>query len=176
MNTRTILAAVAALVAAAMTATALAASTAKDPKTLVLQKSDLPAGASLKGKPIRDKNAQVHAYSVEWRYKAGAKQFHLISVASVMSRAVAVAAFRQARSLFRSGYRKISLPKYGDEQVAALAREDNAGELWVRKGGIVWSISVNTVSFVKDGVITKPESIAHLKRFAPKQMKRVGSG
>lgn len=175
MTTRTILTTAVACIAAALATTPLAASTAKDPKTMVLQKADLPAGASLKGKPIRDKNAQVNAYSVEWRYKAGAKQFHLISVASVMTRGVAVAAFREARSLFQFGYRKISLPKYGDEQVAALAREDNAGELWVRKRGVVWSISVNTAD-LKSGFITKAESIAHLKQLAPKQMKRVGSG
>lgn len=169
MIRRTILAAAAVLVAAAMTTTALAASTAKDPANLVLQKSDLPAGASLKGKPIRDKSPQVNSYSVQWRYKVGAKQFHLVSVASVMSRGVAVAAFREARSLFQFGYSKISLPKYGDEQAAGLAREDNAGELWVRKGGTVWALSVL-------GPITRADAIAQLKLYARKQMKRVGSG
>jgi hypothetical protein len=174
MNRWTVLAAVALVLAAAMTTTALAASTAKDPKTMVLQKADLPAGARLL-KKIPEKDAQISAYSVEWRFKAGAKQFDLISVASVMSRGLAVAAFREARSLFQQGYRKITLPKYGDEQVAALAREDNAGELWVRKGGVVWSISVNTAD-LKSGSITKAQSTAYLKQFATKQMKRVGSG
>lgn len=172
MTTRTILAAVAALVAAAMTTTALAASTAKDPKTMVLQKSDFPAGASLASKPIRDKTPQVNSYSVEYRYQTGSKTFDLISIASVMNPRLAKNAFREARSLLQQGYRKISLPKYGDEQVAGLAREDNAGELWVRTGGTMWGIALNTGGVL----ITKADSIAQLKRFAPKQLKRVGSG
>ena len=174
MTTRTILVAVAALLAATMTTTALAASTAKDPKTLVLQKSDFPAGARL-GQKGADKSPQVSSYYVTYRYKAGSNQFELISTASVMSRGVAIRAFREARSLLQHGYQKISLPKYGDEQVAGLAREDNAGELWVRKGGVVWALTVNTADLAS-GLITKAESIALLKRFGPKQMKRVGSG
>lgn len=170
MTTRTILAAVAALLAAAMTTTALAASTAKDPKDLVLQKSDfLPARASLWRKPIRDKNPQVSTYAVYYRYKTGSKTFELISTASVMNPNVATSAFREARSQLLQGYRKISLPKYGDEQAAGLAREDNAGELWVRKGGTMWAISVL-------GPITEADAVAQLKRFGPKQMKRVGNG
>jgi hypothetical protein len=168
MNARTVLAAFAVLVAVAMVGTALAAGTAKDPKTLVLQKSDFPAGARL-GQKGADKNPHVSSYYVTFRYTAGSKQFELISTASVMSRGLATSAFREARSQLLQGYRKISLPKYGDEQAAGLAREDNAGELWVRKGGTMWAISVL-------GPITQADAVAQLKRYAPKQMRRVGSG
>jgi hypothetical protein len=159
------------IVAAAMSATALAASSAHEPKTMVLQKADVPGGRL--AKKIADKNPQVDSYSVEWRYKAGGNQLYVISVASVMSRGLASTTFRQARGLLQHGYRKINLPKYGDEQVAALAREDNAGELWVRKGGVVWALTVNTFG-LESGLITKAEAIAQLKQLAPKQMKRVG--
>ena len=99
----------------------------------------------------------------------------LTSWAIVMSPRLAAAAFRQQRTDL-AGERKIALPRYGDEQVAALAREDNEGQLWVRKGGTVWGMSVNTAGVGNWGLITKAEAVAQLKRFAPKQMKRVGSG
>jgi hypothetical protein len=174
MKGRTVLAAFAAVVVATMATTALAASSAKDPKTMVLQKSDFPAGVRL-GQKGADKSPQISSYYVTYRYKAGSNQFELISTASVMSRRIATSAFREARSLLQHGYQKISLPKYGDEQVAGLAREDNAGELWVRKGGVVWALTVNTADLAS-GLITKAESIAQLRQYAPKQMKRVGSG
>lgn len=170
MTTRTILATVAALVAAALTTTALAASTAKDPKTMVLQKSDfLPARASLWREPETDKNPQVSTYAVYYRYKTGSKTFDLISTASVMNPRLAKSAWREVRTLVQ-GDRKLSLPKYGGtEQVAGLAREDNAGQLWVLKGGTIWSISVL-------GPITTADAVAQLQRFGPLQQKRVGSG
>lgn len=172
MTTRRILAAVAAVVAATTT-TALAASTANDPKTLVLQKSDFPAGARLVQK-YTDKNPQVSSYMVQYRYKSGSKQFDLINTVAVMDRRLAVSAFREARGQLQQGYRKITLPKYGDEQAAALAREDNAGELWVRKGGTVWAISVNTAGVGNWGLITQAEAVAQLKQYAPKARKRAG--
>lgn len=170
-----VVAASAAVLAVAMATTSLAAGTAKDPKTLILQKADFPAGARLL-KRYADKSPQVNGYVVQWRYTGGAKQFELIDTVTVMSPRVATTAFRQARGLLQQGYRKISLPRYGDEQIAGLAREDNEGELWVRKGGVVWALSVNTASVGNWGLITKAESIAQLKQYAPKQAKRVGSG
>jgi hypothetical protein len=174
MTRSTILALATLVLAAAVSTTALAASTAKDPKAMVLQKADLPSGAVLHRK-IPDKSPQVNTYSVEWRYKAGGKRYFVVSVASVMSRKLAVASFDQVGALFRDGYRVIKLPRYGDEQVAGVAREDNAGELWVRTGAVVWSLTVNTFG-LESGHLTKDASTALLMRFAQKQKLRVRSG
>ncbi len=175
MNGGIVVAASAAVLAVAMATTAPAGGTAKDPKILVLQRADFPAGVRLL-KSYADKSSQVNGYVVQWRYKGGTKQFEAISTATVMARPLAITTFRQARGLLQQGYRKLSMPKYGDEQIAGLAREDNEGELWVRKGGVVWALSVNTAGVGSWGLITKAESIAQLKQYAPKQAKRVGSG
>jgi hypothetical protein len=175
MNRGIVVAASTAVLAVAIVTTPVGAGTAKNPKALVLQKADFPAGARLL-KKYSDKSPQVDGYVVQWRYKGGAKQFELIDTVTVMSPRVATTAFRQARGLLQQGYRKISLPRYGDEQIAGLAREDNEGELWVRKGGVVWALSVNTAGVGNWGLITRAESIAQLKQYAPKQAKRVGSG
>lgn len=169
MTTRTILAAVAALVAATTATTALAASTAKDPKTLVLQKSDLPAGARV---TARYTDAMGHV--VTYRYKTGSKQAELSSFVAVLpSRKLAVAAFREFRTDVLDIERKLDLPKYGDEQVAGYLPITD-GQLVVRKGNTVWALLLGAV--VGTPELTIAEAIAEFKRYGPKAMKRVGSG
>ncbi len=175
MTTRAIFVGLAVLLAASTT-TALAggSASAQDPRALVLQKSDLPAGARQRMKQA-DKNAQYTSYFVSYRFRGASQLLDLMSSAIVMSPRLATSVFRQQRADLAGG-RKVALPRYGDEQIAVLAREDNEGELWVRTGGTVWGMSVNTAGAGNWGLITKAESIAQLKRYAPKQMKRVGSG
>jgi hypothetical protein len=175
MTTRTILAAAAVVVVAAvMATTALAASTLKDPKTLVLQKSDFPAGARLIKKYTAGGATSGGAtYYVTYRYKAGSKTRQLSSSAIVFkSRGAAVAGFRYFKSDTIKTATKLTLPKYGDEQFATFLGLDG-GELFVRKNTVVWSLKID---YDLDIGLTKPEAIAELKRYAPKQMKRVGSG
>ena len=174
MTARVVLAGLALLVAAALATGATAARSATDPKTLVLQKSDFPAGARQTMKQV-DRSAQQWSYFVTYRVKGGSQMLDVMSWAIVMSPRLATVAFRQQRADL-AGERKVSLPRYGDEQVAVLAREDNEGQLWVRKGGTVWGMSVNTAGVGNWGLITKAESVAQLKRYALKQMKRAGSG
>ena len=156
------------------TTAALAASAAKDPKTLVLQKQDFPANAKQR-RGLREKNAQVSSYFAEYRYKSGAKVYDVLSWAHVMSPAVAAPTFRELRNELKGGT-EVKLPNCcgSKDQFAALARGDNEGELLVRKGGVIWGLSVNTAPVGNWGLITKPEATALLKRFGPKQMKRVG--
>jgi hypothetical protein len=160
---------VAALVAATLTTTALAVSAAKDPKTLVLQKSDFPAGARLTAK-----HADAMGYLVTYRYKTGSKQAELSSfVVLLPSRKLAVAMFRELRTDVLDIERKLSLPKYGDEQIAGYLPITD-GQLIVRKGNTVWALLLGAV--VGTPELTIAEAIAEFKRYGPKARKRVGSG
>jgi hypothetical protein len=174
MTTRTILAAVAALVAATMTTTALAANTLKDPKTMVLQKSDFPAGARLIKKYTQGASSSGGAvYYATYQYKSGAKTRQLSSSALVLkSGSLATTAFKHYKSDIIKAATKLTLPKYGDEQFATFLGLDG-GELVVRKNTVVWSLKIE---YDIDIGLTKPQAIAELKRYAPKAMKRVGSG
>jgi hypothetical protein len=174
MTARAILAGLAAFLAAVMTTTALARGTANDPRALVLQKSDFPTGARLTRKQA-DNNAQWRAYFVTHRFRGGSQMLDLRSWAIVTSPRVARTVFRGQRADL-AGNPRIVLPRYGDEQIAVVAREDNEGQLWVRKGGAVWGMSVNTAGVGNWGLITKAEAVAQLRRYAPKQMTRVGRG
>ena len=169
------LTAVALVALGAVTATALAGTSLADPKKLVLQKADFApgAGARIAGKGA-DQNARFRTYFVNYRYGSGATRYEIMSAASVMSRALAVASFRDARSQAQ-GEPRLAMPKLGDEQFAYFAREDNEGWLWVRKGGTVWTLSVNTARG-NLRLIMRPQAAAELKRYGPKQMRRVGSG
>jgi hypothetical protein len=172
MNGRTVLAAFAVVVAATMATTALAASTAKSPKTMVLQKSDFPAGARVINKYTSGAASAAGAgYYITYRYKSGSKTRELASFASTWN----------SSSLARFGFRelktdvprtKLVLPKYGDEQIAGFLGLDG-GMLVVRKNTVVWSLKIE---YDLDIGLTKAEALAELKRYAPKQMKRVGSG
>jgi hypothetical protein len=175
MITRTILAGIAAtLVAAALTTTALAASTARNPKTMVLQKADFPAGARLIKKYTQGASSSGGAvYYATYQYKSGAKTRQLSSSALVLkSGSLATTAFKYYKSDIIKAATKLTLPKYGDEQFATFLGLDG-GELVVRKNTVVWSLKIE---YDIDIGLTKPQAIAELKRYAPKAMKRVGSG
>jgi hypothetical protein len=174
MNRRTVLAAFAAVVAATMATTALAASAAKNPKTLVLQKSDFPAGARLIKKYSAGASSSGGAgYYATYQYKSGAKTRQLSSSALVFKGAsLATTAFKYFKSDTIKTATKLTLPKYGDEQFATFLGLDG-GELFVRKNTVVWSLKIE---YDIDIGLTKAEALAELKRYAPKQMKRVGSG
>jgi hypothetical protein len=169
MTTRTILAALAAVLTAAITTTALAASAAKDPKTMVLQKSDFPAGARLTAK-----HSDAGGLLVTYRYRTGSKQAELSSFVAVLpSRKLAVSAYRELRSDVLDIERRLTLPKYGDEQVAGYLPITD-GQLIVRKGNTVWALILGAVIGTPE--LTTAEAIVEFKRYGPKQMRRVGSG
>ena len=162
------------LVATAIAAPAFAASAGKDPSSMVLQKSDFAAaaGARLTAKH-RNASAAGSAYYVTYRYKTGSKPRELSSFVLVTkSRSLAVAAFREYRSGASSSASRIVLPKYGDEQLATFEGLDGA-QLIVRKGNAVWLLKAE---HLLDPGLTKPEAVVELKRYAPRQMRRVGNG
>jgi hypothetical protein len=174
MTARLLSTAAAALVAVALSATALAGAAAKDPKTMVLQKADFPAGA---GARLTAKHGASSAagsgYYVTYRYKTGSKPRELSSFVTVTkSRSLAVAVFRESKNDTISTSSRIVLPKYGDEQLATFLGLDG-GQLIVRKGNTVWLLKAE---YLLDPGLTKAEAIAELKRYAPKQMRHVGNG
>jgi hypothetical protein len=172
MSARLLVLTAAALAAAAVCTTALAGAAAKDPKTMVLQKSDLPAGARLTAKH-GDSSAGVSVYYVTYRYKTGSKARELSSFVTVTkSRSLAVAVFRESKNDTISTSSRIVLPKYGDEQLATFLGLDGA-QLIVRKGNTVWLLKAE---YLLDSGLTKAEATAELKRYAPKQMRHVGNG
>jgi hypothetical protein len=171
VTVRAILGGLAAFLVVVFVTSTPAATTATDPRTLVLQKSDFPGSARQTMKQA-DKSAQQSSYLVTYRFKGSTQMLDVMSWAIVMSPRFAAAAFRQQRADL-AGERKVALPRYGDEQIAVLAREDNEGQLWVRDGATVWGMSVNTAGVGNWGLITKSEAVAQLKRYAVKQMRRV---
>jgi hypothetical protein len=171
---RMILGAAATVVAAAVATTALAAGALKDPKTLVLQKSDFPAGARIKSKGGTSAGGYGAGYSVTFSYRTRSKPNELSSSVSVWkSRSVAIAGFRELKGDVGPAVPRIPLPKYGDEQIATFHSLDG-GRLIVRKNTVVWVLELQSI--VGSRELTKAEAVAELKRYGPKQKKRVGSG
>lgn len=174
---RTILAAVVAFAAMLLVTSSLAAATPNKAKTLVLQKSDFPAGTI--AKPVGgSSSAAGSGYAVTFYYRTRGKPNELsASVIVLKSRSVAVRTFRELRSEMIPAIPKLKLPSYGDEQVANHSVLGGS-QLIVRRGSVVWVLEFQT--FVTRGgqthELTRAEAIAEYKRYAPKQQRRVGNG
>jgi hypothetical protein len=174
MTTRAILAASAALLAATMTTTALAASTARAPKDMVLQPSDFPKSAAAQA--IRPTKPDAISHVVIYRYRTvSRKRAELTSSVTVMPNArLAKFLYREQRSgLILEIQNTLTLPSYGDEQVAAYLPATD-GQLVVRKRNTVWVLAIGAVTGTPH--LTTGEAIAEFKRFGPKARKRVGAG
>jgi hypothetical protein len=163
----------------AWAASALASGTLQGPKTLVLQKSDFPAGA----KVIRTIGPIGASFGRTYRYAGAGGSSELSSTVSVTkSASQASAAYKKLRSDFRSillnvikgtGLKPwLTLPRYGDEQFASYHHLDG-GKLLVRKGKVLWFLLFNGAG---TRTPTKAEAVAELKKYGAKQAKRVGSG
>jgi hypothetical protein len=175
MTARMILAA-AAVVAAAVTTSALATGALKDPKTLVLQKSDLPAGARVLRRSGPTPFASGTGYGVTYRYRTASGSNELTSVASVMkNRSLAVKGFRELKSDYTKDV-EFRLPKYGDEQHASFLL--GTAQLIVRTDTVVWTLILMRTGSTgsNPNELTKAEAVAELKKYGAKQMRRVGSG
>lgn len=181
---RTILAAVFAFVAAATATTALAVGASKDPKTLVLQKSDFPAGARV----IRTINSPGGVgLARTYRYRGPGGPIDLTSsVAVLKSSSQAQAMFKTLRTEWgglldritkgTSYVPRLSLPRYGDEQMATYHPLDG-GKLLVRTNTVIWFLLLQDLSSQRGSrTLTKAEAAAELKRYGLKQRRRVGSG
>jgi hypothetical protein len=175
MNHRFMLTAVAAVLAMLIATSALAAGAPNKAKTLVLQKSDFPPGTVAKDGG-GSASAAGSGYGITFHYRTAGKPNELsASVAVFKSKSLAVQMFRDSRSEMAPAVPKLTLPRYGDEQVANFS-VIGGSQLIVRKGSVVWVLELQT--FLTRGgqthELTKAEAIAEYKRYAPKQQRRVG--
>jgi hypothetical protein len=164
-----------ALVLVSLLAASSALAAAPPPK-VILQLSDFAPAA--KARVTQSGPSGKGSGFAEYEYLAGSRPMELsVSVATLPSVQMAKAFFKELKNdeLSFPGQQLITLPRYGDEQ---LANFGGAGsQLIVRKNRVVWQIALQTV--VASGpkyVRTKAQATAEYKKYAPKQQRRVGNG
>ena len=159
-----------------------AASAAKDPLALVLQRADFPRATTWTSGRLpagfgRPAGVQGEAafYSAELVVSAAKSEMIGGLVAVFGSQADARKFYRIARETERRerGGRPVRLPSYGDEHGALLNPDPIGASIIVRKGPIVWQLSVGAAGVL---VMTRAQVLAELKRYALKQKRRVGAG
>jgi hypothetical protein len=161
-------------------ALAAAAAGATSPRTLVLKKSDVPAGAkriafgSATGTIKLPRRVHGRAAYVAYKFKNG-KRVEVVGSAAaiVVSTPDAHAAFTALRRnlVRRSTFYAIRLPKYGDEQFAMgiTIRPASAAVLVVRSGTKLWEVGVSNFPG-----LTKARLKVELSKYAGKADARAG--
>jgi hypothetical protein len=195
-RTLTVVVAVSAAILAPAATAALAMTAAKDPKTLALRKSDFPPGAVQF--PVPDstvKGPLTSFYSVTFNFRTLSREEEVTGYVGVSSSSGETAAQYRIHVAVNSGLEGttvLKLPRYGDEQYAAFIQGPKTGgysrargELVVRKGKVVWDLTVESCGpFAPYGCtagrtppnLTRAQAIAELKKYAAKQKARVGKG
>lgn len=182
---------VAIVAALAATVSAATAAAATDPKSLALRTSDLPANARRTyetASPGIRLPGGLHgrAYAVTYRIARGEKRedVHLIVIATGSAgraRAMYAAAVREAKEFVDSvQHSNPRLPSYGDAQYVAIigdtGAEETGGQMWVRKGSIVWGLDIKTDPLAKDFGFSKAQTLTELRTYARKEKARAGNG
>jgi hypothetical protein len=162
------------------TGTALGASGAKDPLSLVLQRSDMPAKAKYtNGRlPTVEKAMAAGGIASSVAFHHSNIQRSLTKMDTVSGMVVTLKSPGDARKTYRlfkddlapKPDNIVQLPAYGDEQVAWWTPSVSKAELLVRKGSMVWQLEVNP------DLLTKSQTLAQLRVYAVKQKRRIGSG
>ena len=168
--------------------------TAVDPLRQVLQKTDLPAGASYEAelgldshllKPLKAAGLSGYAgryYGATYSESKGYRQVSgvVITVADAAAARRAFTIVKEARSTFvkdSNSWRPLLLPRYGDDQTARLNPPEGHGignvELIVRKNRVVWMLYL---SFERRPKPPVTEIVAEARTYAVKQQRRVGAG
>jgi hypothetical protein len=189
--------ALAVLAAAAVSTGALAATTAKDPTTLILRKADFPASANYDSNDNDDRGLDnaldargldVEAASyLGITYSRAKGALHASGAvwtpSSVAEAKKVFAIVKKARGTFfrQIGTMKQTVvvrPSYGNQQ---FARYDPAGsegiasvELLVRRNSVVWLLNVSIER--RPNIPKKAEVLAQVRKYATKQKRRVGAG
>jgi hypothetical protein len=148
------------------------AALAADARTLVLQRSDFPRGTR-----AMLQNGNRQGYGVTYRYTVAGRRNDLSSAVVVTpSRNAAAKALRDLASDYSKNVPKLSLPKYGDEQHVSFLL--GTAQLIVRKNTVVWTLILARTGSTGSNAneIKEAEATAELKKYAAKQMRRVGSG
>ncbi len=180
-----ILAVVAGLLAGG-SAGALAAATVKDPKALVVQKADLPAGF-VKGpsSAVSPSTFGDREFTVYYNFRAGKREEVLTSDVAVSGAGKRAAAGYKIMLAAYTGFPGVSalkLPAYGDEQRAEYQPDPGRGVLVVHKGNVVWRLVVEDcgpqspagcLGSVTPPKLTRAQALAELRKYAPKQKRRL---
>jgi hypothetical protein len=169
-----------------------------DPKGLVLQLSDFPAGTRA-GNAYGLNGPTAKQYTTSFEIRPGdikreedvsvelwiakdevtAKQLYQMNLASYTGKGPVI-----GPNPFK-GEVTLSLPTYGDEQFADYLPKPTRphGQLFVRKGNVTWSLTVENctpLAFTCYGTsrteapIGQATALAELKKYAARQAKRLG--
>lgn len=160
--------------------TAIGASVAKDPLTLVLQRADMPAKTTYtNGRlPTVEKAMAAGGISAHVAFHHSTIQRRRLTPDQVSGVVMVMNGVGDARRVYRLTKADLAskpgqivrLPAYGDEQVAWWTASVSKAELLVRKGSVVWQLEVNPEQ------IAKSQTLAQLQVYAAKQQRRVGTG
>jgi hypothetical protein len=175
-------------VVAVLAASASGAGAAKDPRTLVLQRSEFPAKTRLTAAayPSVDKSlaaAGFKARSADYlaeipRGKTGTLFVggRVIVLASAAEASRLFAQFKRDLALDLKLARTVQLASFGDEQSAFFQTNGGSGargDIRVRTGAVVWRVEIKWGGTEKR---TRAQTLAELKTYAAKLERRVGRG
>jgi hypothetical protein len=168
-----------ALAAAILCASALASPAAENPRRLVLQPSDMPAGAKrsaltgLKGSTVDvPEVGHVRPYGVAYRFRRGRSAESVGSVAFVFSSVgAAKTALARARRENSSGtFTTFRVARLGDQQwtIGLFHRQASAAVFVVRSDEVIWETAVSDAPGLSRSV-----AISEGLKYARKQRARV---
>jgi hypothetical protein len=164
---------------AAVAASFVYTAAATNPKSLVLQRSDVPAGAkrvsygSTTGAIKLPRSVHGRAAYVGWRFRNGGRTETVAAAAGILrstrdAHAVYVKAKKTITAKGRA-FKPLSLPRYGSEQFARGASFGpvGAGVVFVRSGARLWEVIISGYpSFPRSSVVSE------LKKYAAKEKAR----
>jgi hypothetical protein len=184
MRLRTIFVVAAAV--ATLCGSALAASAAQSPLTLVLGKSEFPAGAryhsglmpgsfsqGLRALGVSAQGAYVSVQIATGTAKYRGVDSFVVTTGSAGQARTAFKAFKQELAIGDTS--PLRLPSYGDEQLALLQapKLGLGASLLVRKNRVVWQLELGGGGLQ---VMSRATLLAELQKYARKQKTRVGAG
>jgi hypothetical protein len=163
-----------------LTGSALAASAATNPLSLVLQRSDLPAKARYtNGRlPTVERALARAGISNSAAFFLSTQQLSATRYETVSGLVIVTKSAGDARKTYRLTKADLApkrggvvrLAAYGDEQVAMWTKTVGKAELLVRKGSVVWQLEVDPEG------LTKSQTLGKLRTYAAKQKRRIRAG
>lgn len=179
---------------------ALAASAALDPLKLALQRSDMPPtvenGLGQPPKPSLLDPQDLHnhgtglkgaEYGYSWPGKKtpGLADWHVEGLVIVAPSTAAAHSVYQDATKLKFGMLglqyppqhqvQLSLPRYGDEQLAIFGTtDDTEATVYARKGAVVWGLHIYHSPL--QWKVTNKQVVDQLKLYAGKQAARIGKG
>jgi hypothetical protein len=167
------------LVAVTGAAVLAGVATALNPKSLVLRRADVPAGAkrvsfgTSRGAIKIPRTVRGQAAYVGWKFKNRGATENVAAAAGILktARDAHDILVHLKRTFKRTGvsFKTAKLPKYGDEQFGAFAGASGLGSalVFVRSGTRLWEVVV--YGYPR---FTRARTIAELKKYAVKEKAR----